>query len=178
MSGGVEIDDREIRAFLASLTSKQITELYRRGLKKSAFILRKETIQRFSKEYNYKGKWKQKITRKSGKERIKTREVAKVTSKKKGGDIIVKVHIMDDYRVKWLEMGTRNRYTKGRLNVGYSRSGGRKYILRLGKPQRRGRVSEGRFFRAARLSKHKSLMTSIEKNIGDAIKQSYKRTKK
>lgn len=177
----VDLDDHEVREFLEIIGRKDLEKIFRVQIKKSARILQNETISRFMAKYNYKGAWKQEIRRKSGKTKIKTRKVAKVTSKKKGGESLVKVHIMDDYRVKWLEMGTKKRYTKGHLNIGYyrlRRDAKWRYILRAGKPGYRGMITAGSFFQEAQERKESTMIESINKNIGNAIQKELKNMKK
>lgn len=177
---GITIDDSELKSFVNSLSVKKTKELYRKAIKKAAFILRDETVRRFSRKYKYKGVWKQAITRKSGKQAVKTREAAKVTSKIKGGEVNVKVHIMEDYRVKWLEKGTKNRYTKGHRTIGRIRvrsNYGRSYVISSGKPERRGRTDAGWFFKEARQQKKKAVQYAIQKNIEDVVKMAYIKSK-
>lgn len=175
------VDTSELMDFIDNLSIQKTIELYRKGIKKSAQILRNETIRQFSQDFHYKGAWKQEVTRKSGKKKIKTREVAKVTSKTRNGDVTVKVHIMEDYRVKWLEMGTKKRFTKGYRNVGYFKlrnDSNRKYIARTGKPLNRGTIQPGKFFEEARRKKMKEVESSIQDNIENVVKQTLIRSKK
>ncbi len=172
----MSVDDSELQRLLLAMSGNDILKLYRRNIKKAARVLQDETIRIFKSKYNYKGAWRHKVRKKSG-ERMKTRRIARVTSKIKSGNVIVKVHIMDDYRAKWLEMGTRNRYTKGR-RAGYYKlraDAKRRYALHVGKPARRGRINEGRFFRLAQTRKSKVLMESIRNGISDAIMEEAKK---
>lgn len=175
------VDTSELMDFIDNLSIQKTIELYRKGIKKSAQILRNETIRQFSEDFHYKGAWKQEVTRKSGKKKIKTREVAKVTSKTRNGDVTVKVHIMEDYRVKWLEMGTDRRFTKGRVLSSVSiRNKGitRKYIARAGKRLNRGIIQPGKFFEEARRKKMKEVESSIQDNIENVVKQTLIRSRK
>lgn len=176
----VEIDDREIKEFLQKVGSRDALKKYRSGIKAAARILRNDTIRRFRSMYNYNNPLQQKITRtprrkiNTLKEITKNRQIAKVTSKIKSDVVTVKVHIMDDYRVKWLEMGTQGRYTKGRKNIGYYRlrpDSRRKYVLRVGKPQWRGRITPGKFFAAAKRSKEQDVKKDIWKRISKIIRK-------
>lgn len=177
---GITVDDSELKSFVDSLSIRKTKELYRKAIKKAAFIVKDETVRLFSRRYKYKGAWKQAITRKSGKKAIKTREAAKVTSKVNGGDVTVKVHIMEDYRVKWLEKGTKSRYTKGHRTLGRIRVGstyGRSYVISSGKPERRGRTDAGWFFKEAKQRKKKAVQYAIQKNIDDVVKKLYTKSK-
>lgn len=170
----IDIDDSELEDFLKALGTEKTQDLFRVQMKASARILQKKTIQNFMSKYNYRGAWKQEITRKSGKKKTKTRHVAKVTSKKKEGKVIVKVHIMEDYKIKWLEMGTDKRYTKGRLNVGYFRlraDSNRKYFLRIGKPMNRGKIIPGKFFEDAISVTQNDVNNDLEKRLTTVIKK-------
>lgn len=176
----IDLDDREVRAFLEALYGKEAPRLYQVQLKKSARILQKKTIQNFRKEYNYSGAWKQEIKRRSGKTKTKVRRIARIASKRKDGVVTVKVHIMDDYKVKWLEMGTKLRHTKGRLIVGKYRlrpNAKRTYNLRVGKPADRGQIEPGRFFESAKRTSEEPMKASISKGIKEAISKAYKKAK-
>lgn len=180
MSNGIaynnymDIDDSSLENFLVSLSSKKTQGMFRTQLKASARIIQMKTVQKFMRKYNYHGAWKQEITRKSGKKKTKTREVAKVTSKNKSGLITVKVHIMEDYKVKWLEMGTKKRTTKGRIGAGYYRLKGnsnRKYFLRVGKPANRGEIIPGKFFESAISVTRNEVKNDWEKRLTTVIKK-------
>lgn len=170
--GFIELDDHEVKDFLEALGEKKTQDMFRVQMKASARILQKKTIQNFMQKYNYQGVWKQEITRKSGKKKTKTRRVAKVTSKNKNGQITVKVHIMEYYKVKWLEMGTKRRTTKGRLNVGYYRDrpdAKRLYFLRVGKPMNRGSITPGKFFAKAISVTENPIKNDFEKRLTTVI---------
>ena len=177
MQGSIRVDDKDFQEFLRAMGDKGMENLFRAQIKKAARIMQLDTVARFMRKYNYKGAWKQEIRRKSGKTKIKTRQVAKVTSKKKGGESLVKVHIMDDYRVKWLEMGTKKRHTKGHLNMGYYKlrpDAKRKFVLRVGKPGYRGFIKPGYFFKAAQARNERAMIDASKKNINEAIRQKMK----
>lgn len=172
--GAIGIDSSGLEGFLSALGSKKMQNRLRAQLKASARIIQLKTLQKFMAKYNYHGAWKQETTRKSGKKRTKTREVAKVTSKNKSGLITVKVHIMDDYKVKWLEMGTKQRTTKGRIRAGYYRrrpDSNRKYFLRVGKPANRGKIIPGRFFESAVSVTQNEVSNDWAKRLANVVKK-------
>lgn len=176
----IDIDDHEVREFLEAVGAKGMQRVFRVQMKASARILQNEAVQNFAREHKYKGVWKQTIRRASGKTRVKARQVARVISKIKGGEVLVKVHIMDDYRAKWFEMGTKKRTTKGRLNVGYYRlraDSNRKYVLRVGEPANRGRIEADHFFRKARRSKEQSMTQDLSKRIKKVIQKTLNNAK-
>ena len=91
-----------------------------------------------------------------------------VTLKSDKSYIEATVSIMGDHRMKWFELGTRNRYTKGRKIVGYAK--GRKLRLeREGKGHFTGSIVGKYFFRAARQSGNGAVNDAIKQSINNAL---------
>ena len=80
----------------------------------------------------------------------------------------VKVHIMGDFRLKFFEMGTRNRKTSG-ANRAFVR--GSEPRWRQHKPSQRGRISAKKFFFTARSNKEKEISDNMNNIIMDSIKK-------
>lgn len=105
-----KINDRDVQAFLSGLRSKEAAKLFLSAVRKGMNILARQTTANF--KANRRKGWKQRRVKritKSGKEKGKILHVAKTVTNKK--EDTVKVHIMEDFRVKWLEMGTKERWT-------------------------------------------------------------------
>lgn len=167
----VNVDDSDLIWMFDQLTRKERAKVFQVALKKSVVVLANKTTYLFKKKYNYSGPRKETVQRKNGKLKTKNRHIAKVTSKVKNDDVIAKVHIMEDHRAKWFENGTQDRVTKGNRNVGYYRlrKGGRKYVLRIGKPGKRGRLAPGHFFQHAQTVTRAEMIKNIDTNLGNAI---------
>lgn len=169
----IDLDDSEIRDFLAKLKDPSKTRLLKVQLKKSMAPMVKMTTEQFRKKYKSVGRWEAQVTKK-GKIKKKIMRVAKAITKLKNGFLFGKVHIMDNYKVKWLEMGTDERQTKGHRNIGYyklSPTAKRKYILRTGKPGYRGYVKPGNFFRKSKGLTFGKVVDLLRKGIGSVIKE-------
>lgn len=77
----------------------------------------------------------------------------------------VQVNIMGDYRLKWFEKGTKDRFTKGHKVTGYVDS---RHLKRTGKGGYRGKMVAEHFFQAARddeESVYNSMMASITESL-------------
>lgn len=77
----------------------------------------------------------------------------------------VQVNIMGDYRLKWFEKGTKDRFTKGHKITGYADF---RYLKRTGKGGYRGKMVAEHFFQAARNdeeSVYNAMMASITESL-------------
>lgn len=83
------------------------------------------------------------------------------------------VSILNDFRMKFFEKGTAERYTKGRKITGYADNG--RNLKREGKGHYTGKITATNFFAAARNSSENNIndamLSSIEKSLKNAIKQ-------
>lgn len=167
-----ETDDREVRRFLARLSGKGMNRGLLSAIRKGLGILAKKTTENFrANRRGFTEKRVRKRTR-SGKEKERILRVARVSTRNK--DDTVKVHIMDDYRVKWFETGTRERKTKGRRITGLARVGKRLRAVRTGKGHSTGRIRPERFFLKAQRQTEGQVRQAIgremEKNIRKQLK--------
>ena len=83
------------------------------------------------------------------------------------------VSILNDFRMKFFEKGTAERYTKGRKITGYADNG--RNLKREGKGHYTGKITATNFFATARNSSEQNIndamLSSIEKSLKNAIKQ-------
>ena len=83
------------------------------------------------------------------------------------------VSILNDFRMKFFEKGTAERYTKGRKITGYAENG--RNLKREGKGHYTGKITARNCFATARNSSEKNIndamLSSIEKSLKNAIKQ-------
>ena len=121
INGSVTIDDKEVIKALSNLSFKQMNKAYRNGMKKSLDPILKQTKQ------NLRNSGIRNVNKpyigKNGKKYISMLQGVK-TSVYIGDteDSYGKVHIMKEFRLKWFEKGTKERYTRGHKVTGYSDS--------------------------------------------------------
>lgn len=143
-----EIDTREVLQKFADLTGKQQKNVYKNSLRKASRILVSETKKQLKavigSKVNNKNRWNGK-TLGSG---IRF----KINSEATEG----KVHIMGDFRLKFFEKGTSERYLK--KNKSY-----------------RGKMTSHYFFRQAKTNKEKEIFDSMDKLISESINRIYNR---
>ena len=161
----VKIDDRQIQVLLKTLDGKKVRQVYRNSIKKAVRPLAKTTEQRYSVLLS-----REKLD--TGSRIWKSKNIVKLLSRTKDGVIVVKVHIMQDYKAKWFEMGTAKRYTKGYRNVGYYKRnpfGKRRYIDRKGKPGYRGYIHPSWIFTTEQQKQQNAIMKGIDKYINEGV---------
>lgn len=160
----IRIDDSQLTSVMSTLSGKEIRQVYRSSMKKAVRPLAKATEQRYSVLLS-----REKLNTGKGK---KSQNIVKLLSRTKDGVIVVKVHIMQDYKAKWFEMGTAKRYTKGYRNVGYYKRnpfGKRRYIDRKGKPGYRGYIHPSWIFTTEQQKQQNAIMKGIDKYINEGV---------
>ena len=139
---GVSISGtRELYSKIDSLTGKELKKAILSSLRSSASILRRETDKQFKSRVKF-GK----------------RSIARVVIDKK--NLSAKVHIMDDFRAKFFELGTKKRYTR----QGFNR-----------KPAYRGSIEAGYHFRKAQEITRGKIFNEMSNRVGKAIDKIYNR---
>lgn len=155
----ISVDAEQVLLMFAEMDSKRQKKAHRTALKKGTNILVKEArkqLKRSVKKSTSKNWWNGK-TLASGIKSSINREVTEG-----------KVHIMGDFRLKFFEMGTRNRKTSG-ANRAFVR--GSEPRWRQHKPSQRGRISAKKFFFTARSNKEKEISDNMNNIIMDSIKK-------
>ena len=161
---------------LKELAGPEVKKAAVSALRKSANILAKETDKQFRGHINIGKARVDTITRKNGKSVRKIRRISTVKVSRQ--DLSAKVHILSDFRIKFFEMGTRERRTKGYKIVGSYRKGKRKYLIREGKGRRTGRISAGWYFLKAQQLTERQVFDSIETNLSQAIEKIWNKKNK
>lgn len=169
-----KVDSREVMAMFNKLEGLELKKAELLALRNSANILKRKTDDNFRKTgINLALRRKDTVTRKSGKQKTKIRRIATVKVVRK--DMIAKVHILSDYRVKWFETGTNERHTQG-----YSyRTEKNKVRRRVGRwgffYQRKGRgrstgaIKPHWFFRLAQSQTERQIFDNMENELSRAI---------
>lgn len=166
----IQVNDRDVQVFLSGVGSGKARNLFLSSVRKGLSVLARQTTANF--KANRRKGWKQrrvKVWNRKGEEKEKILHVAKTTTNRK--EETVKVHIMSDYRVKWLEMGTKERRTKGRKIVGSYYKGKRKYLIRQGKGRRTGKVQPEWFFLKAQRQTKDQVEQKINQEMTKAIRK-------
>lgn len=139
----ITVDAKQVLRLFAELDSKKQKKVHRTALRKATGILVRETRKNFRtvvKNPNSRNRWNGK-TFSSGIKSSINREVTEG-----------KVHIMGDFRLKFFELGTKERF---------KRKTGR----------RTGRIEARYFFRRARESKEAEISNSMNSIIEQSIKR-------
>lgn len=159
MSAGVEFDDKQVLMMLNNLTGKEIKKAAVSTLRKAGNILARKTVQNFKATgIGLATVRKETIKKRNGKTKLVTRRIASVRVDRK--KLSAKVHIMDDYRVKWFEKGTRER----------------KWIRPPFKES--GKIEPQWFFRDAQNQTESKIFSTIDKELSkQIIKIANKKTK-
>lgn len=138
-----------LKAF-SRLETKQMKAVHRRALNRAGTILVNQTRKNIRQQV--KSKKSLKVLLKGVRKKVNR----KVTE--------VKVNIMGDYRLKWLEMGTAERYVKSRKKGGY---------VKFKKKRRAGRITATRFFEKAQNQVNKIVPAEMEKTLLSAIEKQF-----
>lgn len=149
----VEIYAKDAINMLSGLDQKLRNKAYRDGIRWSLNIVKKETIKNIRKRL---GKSVTRHKDKYGKT-LESGVKTSINRKVDGG----KVHIMANYKLKWFELGTSERYNMRNKQKG-------KYLKKY---RRTGKITPMWFFRDAYTSKEKEVFNTLEQNIAKAIKK-------
>lgn len=142
----VQVDATQVLAMFSEFDEKHRKVVFRRSLGEASRILVRETRKQLrgvrTKSGSLNTKTKSKWTGKTLESGVRYK-IAKNAKESK-------VHIMGDFRLKFFELGTKDRNTKGHRVTGkyWSRGEGRGriYKVRTGKGGFRGRIEASKFF--------------------------------
>ena len=154
----IEFDDSQVLNLFAALSGKDQTKAMKTALRKAAQILIKKT------KSNLKNIVKN-STKKSTKYGKALQSGIKAKVNKDGTE--AKVHIMGDFRLKFFETGTKDRYTRGHKITGYE---GR-HLKRSGKGGFRGAITGKNFFKSAQKESESQVFSSIDTLLSESIQK-------
>lgn len=144
-----EIDAREVIDSFKKLTGKEMDRAVRNTLQQSANILirqAKANLRQETKAYNHPNHWNGKRLQ----DGIKRSKYDKQNEE-------VKVHILGDYRLRWFELGTQDRYAK-------------KFRGRPMKKRRfLGKYKASHFFRNAQIQTRTRIFEEMESRLSKNI---------
>lgn len=158
MNDTITVDAKQVLDLFKELDSRKQKKAYRNALRSAANILTKETKRqlksRLGKAANSKNWWNGK-TLVSG---------VKSSADKEGTES--KVHIMGDFRLKFFEMGTQERFTTGSNSASVR---GKDPVRRQKVPASRGKITASYFFRTAKELKEKEVFDSMNRLLSQSI---------
>lgn len=152
-NGKVEIDGKEVIKMLVNLQPKLRNRAYRDGIRKSLAIVRKEAISRLRKVV---GKGMSRKKDKYGRT-LESGIKSKVYKDQSGGN----VNILGNYKLKWFELGTKQRQNYRKKTTGKL----------LKKKRNTGQIKSSYFFTHSYEAKEKEVFQTLEQNIADAIRK-------
>ena len=166
---GIQVDASRCYALFRRLETKNQRKASRAALRGAANKLKKEAEKNLQQVIGHSVKKTTTYTRRNGKS--EKRSLAKGIKVVAKNPETAKVHIMGDYRLKWFEMGTQYRSTKGQ------RRKGKKIPLR--RASSRGRVfrEQGKlgWFAKAIRTKEPEAARDIENELVKHIQKQAKR---
>ena len=151
MSENVQVNMESVKAMLSELEPRHMKKVRREVLKKSATKLVKATrknLKSVTKRANSRNWWNNKTLQSGVRYRI-NQDVSEV-----------KIHIMGDYRLIFLEKGTVLRYTTGK-----------KPSRRQKRKAYRGKINAKWFFKNARSSTQHDIESEINEEISKAVEK-------
>ncbi len=168
------VNDTQVIQMFSEMDRKNRNRVFRSALRQSAGILVRQTKKNLRTIETSGGRLRTNTpNRWNGKKMeqgIKTSMARDVRS--------VKVHLLGDFRLKFFEMGTKDRYTRGhRITGSYWSRGegrGRKYMTRTGKGGYRGRIESSKFFAQSK----NETESRIFKEMGDRFTRQIVRVNK
>lgn len=173
--GGFTVDDNQFQMMVKNLAGDQIKKSYRTGLRKAAQILKKDNDRSYESETGLHTR--KKLTMDDGRT-IKRSEagVARIrTYFKKGQMPYAIISIEKDFMMRWFELGTKRRKTKGRKVVGMYQKGNRRYKRRIGRGRYTGSIKPMRIFRKAQDRTESKVIENIKNMIKREIYKAYKK---
>lgn len=171
MSSQVTVDSSSFDAMLKSLSSRDRLKAERATVRVAAGILKRKNDQLYTSKTRLKRNYVEYYTKGlTGRRRVREAAVlTKISQPKK--DSFAKVHIMDNFKAKWFEMGTDGRYVK-RAKIFSKR---KKTVRRLGGDRRygwRGKMFSGvgmRLFEQARKITRDRIFGEMKNRMHKAI---------
>lgn len=165
------IDDTEIRDMFAELEPKRRKQAFRRATSSSLNVIKKQTVKNLKSNLGASAVNHVDQYNNSLKKGVKV----KVNKDCMGGTI----HIMGNYKLKWFELGTKNRYNFKKSSSSWSKhkiKGGR-YEYRkikgvsLKKKRFTGHITAYHFFRDARQSTEKLVIQNLDKELAKSVEK-------
>lgn len=167
--GDLELDLSDLFAKLEQMTDKEAKKVRRSAMMNSMGVLKRATDSLYARRTKLASR-KDKLPRKGKPGKSKT-----VFDKKKN---MAKVHIMQDFMMRWFEMGTKKRYTHPIRRTVYE-NGTKKRISEMSKRSRyTGRIQPMRLFLQAQGQVEQRVISELDMRIARAIQNVWKKRQK
>lgn len=169
---GVTLDDSQVETVFKALTSKNQKKALKQGIRKSAQILVKRTKQLL----------KQNVKNVTKPSRFKDHKkmingVKFAFDRDKNKNMEGKVHIMGEFRLKFFEVGTADRYQGMKRRKGLM--GFVRRLIKGAKHKRyTGRIKPIYFFKKAKSDTEQQVFSSLNENIKESITKAILKGKK
>lgn len=146
----IEVDDREVMAMFEEMSPKNRKRVITSALRRSGNILVRQTRKNLRSVTTKSGALNTRTPNKWNGRKMEqgVRIKVKVDNKTKEA----KIHILGDFRLKFFELGTSERYTKK-------------------KGAYRGRIEGYNFFKAAKEQTEKKIFSEMDKVISEQVKK-------
>lgn len=154
----VQVDDTKVLAMFSEFDAKQRKLVFRRSLGEASRILVLETKKQLRGVRTKRGSLSTKTKNKWNGKTLESGVRYKVDKNGKEA----KVHIMGDFRLRFFELGTKDRRTKGHRVTGKYWKGARVYKIRAGKGGFRGRIEASKFFAKGKELTEKKVFSTVD----------------
>lgn len=167
--GDLELDLSDLFAKLEQMTDKEAKKVRRSAMMNSMGVLKRATDDLYRRRTKLASR-KDMLPRKGKPGKSKT-----VFDWKKN---VAKVHIMQDFMMRWFEMGTKKRYTHPIRSTVYE-NGTKKRISERSKRSRyTGRIKPMRLFMQAQGQVEQKIIDELDMRIARAIQNVWKKRQK
>ena len=157
----LQVDASSVYRMFDELNQKNRKRVKRAALSESSRILINETKYNLRQIMTKNGRLSTKSKKRTGK--TLEQGIKRKYDKNAEG---VTIHIKGDFRLKWFELGTAIRRTKGHKKHGIG-----KEVTRTGKGGNRGLIKAYFFFRKAKEAKEKEIFSTIDDVLEKHIKR-------
>lgn len=157
----IVVDDRKVLAMFAEMDKKNRNRVFRTALRQSAGILVRQTKKNFRSIETSAGKLR--MTTPNSWDGKKMEQGIKTSMARDARS--VKVHLLGDFRLKFFELGTKDRYTKGHKVTGKRWVGARIYKSRTGKGGYRGKIKASTPFRSAKVETESRIFSEMDERF-------------
>ena len=159
------VDDKKVLAMFGEFNETNRKRVFRSALRQSAGILVRQTKMNLRSIETSGGRLRTNTPNKWNGKKMEQGIKYKVARDVRS----VKIHLLGDFRLKFFEMGTKDRYTKGHKITGsyWSRGTGRgrKYLIRTGKGGYRGAIDSNRFFAKSKSETESLIFDQMDSRI-------------
>ena len=158
----LRVDGTKVEKLLKDLQSKDFKKVYNSAVRAGARVLAKDTEKKYAAQTSLP-------RRKNSHSRIKP---GKVGISRDGRTGVYKVHILQDFMMKWFEIGTNIRMVKGATTTLMEGKNGR-WFIRKHRPKSRpsGSIRPLRLFLKARQESEQRVCSVMNQRIMKAIQK-------